>query len=141
MEPVEPVQDITSSASSVAMDETEETSVLRDASNISEQELGLTMDTSEEVSFKRRRYLSTIAEESGESRVTLGESRVTLGESRVTLGGSSSVAMDENSNSSGASNIREPVEPEAMDSLGESRVTLGESRIDIAPDPGRKLIT
>ena len=140
MEPVEPVQDITSSASSVAMDETEETSVLRDASNISEQELSLT-DTSEEVSFKRRRYLSTIAEESGESRVTLGESRVTLGESRVTLGGSSSVAMDENSNSSGASNIREPVEPEAMDSLGESRVTLGESRIDIAPDPGRKLIT
>ena len=133
MEPVEPVQDITSSASSVAMDETEETSVLRDASNISEQELSLT-DTSEEVSFKRRRYLSTIAEESGESRVTLGESR-------VTLGGSSSVAMDENSNSSGASNIREPVEPEAMDSLGESRVTLGESRIDIAPDPGRKLIT
>ena len=127
MEPVEPVQDITSSASSVAMDETEETSVLRDASNISEQELGLTMDTSEEVSFKRRRYLSTIAEESGESRVTLGESR-------VTLGGSSSVAMDENSNSRGASNIREPVEPEAMDSLGESR-------IDIAPDPGRKLIT
>ena len=133
MEPLEPVENITSFASSVAMDETEETSVLRDASNISEQELSLT-DTSEEVSFKRRRYLSTIAEESGESRVTLGESR-------VTLGGSSSVAMDENSNSSGASNIREPVEPEAMDSLGESRVTLGESRIDIAPDPGRKLIT
>ena len=77
MEPLEPVENITSFASSVHMDETEETSVLRDASNISEQELDFVTDT-EEVSFKRRNYLSSIAEESRESRVTLGESRIDI---------------------------------------------------------------
>ena len=107
-----------------AMDEANETSILRDATNVEEQEMDFTMNA-EEVSFKRRNYRSTFSEEAGLSRTTLGESRVFLGEpssvaeesrqSRLTLGEPSSVTEESR----------------------QSRITLGESRIDL----GRKLIT
>ena len=124
-----------------AMDEANETSILRDATNVEEQEMDFTMNA-EEVSFKRRNYRSTFSEEAGLSRTTLGESRVFLGEpssvaeesrqSRITLGEPSSVAEESRQS---RLTLGEP--SSVTEESRQSRITLGESRIDL----GRKLIT